>query len=42
MRKSSLVDVLFKTSQENDALRKAMKSYEVKLAKDLARLSGQR
>ena len=33
---------LFKVSQENAGLRKAMKSYEVRLAKDLARLSGQR
>ena len=42
MRKSALVDALFKASQENAGLRKAMKSYEVRLAKDLARLSGQR
>ena len=43
MRKSAfLVDALFKASQENAGLRKAMKSYEKKFAKELERLSGQR
>ena len=42
MRKSTLVDALFKASQENAGLRKAMKSYEKKFAKELERLSGQR
>ena len=41
MRKSALVDALFKASQENAGLRNAMKSYEKKFARDLERLSGQ-